>query len=305
MILRVLYLFIVLGNLVLSINAHADTKTLAILHPNLETASGVMFRQMLVGIARYPGTEVVATGIDDNPDLDALQAWSKKQNPSALILLGSQGGRVADAITSTAPKFVAGTVRPPVGMAGVSMLGEPTQFFTQLKQLAPNIRTVSIVNSPEVNGWWITPAIAKAAKVGLTLKSLEAEDVVSSARIYRDFLAQADPQRDALWIPLTDIAPIKTVLPLILRESWSRNILVFAHNPLLVKQGVLFALFPDNEAMGHQVAELATKPQAATGGRVVHAQKLFTAINRRTAAHLGLNVSEQQLQRFDRLYPVQ
>lgn len=286
-------------------HAHADTTTLAILHPDLESASGAMFRQMLVGIARFKGATVVATNMGANPDPGALSRWSDQQRPTALILLGSQGGRIAVALDSATPKFIAGTVRPPAGLAGVSMLGEPAQFFAQLKQLTPTIRNVSIVNSPEINGWWIEPASADASKAGLKLRSLVADDVVTSARVYRDFLARANPQTDALWIPLTDIAPIKTVLPLILRESWSRNIVVFAHNPLLVKQGVLFALYPDNEDMGYQVAEMASSAKGRASPRVVHAKKLLTAINRRTAAHLGIDVSEQQLQHFDRIYPVQ
>jgi putative ABC transport system substrate-binding protein len=222
-----------------------------------------------------------------------------------VILLGNQSLKLANQIVLTTPVVIGGVLKPPAGMTGVSILGEPAQFFAQLKKLSPNIRTVSVIYSPDINDWWVAPAIDAAKKLQLTLLPLQAADVVTSARLYRDFLAGADASRDALWIPLHDITPMKTVLPLILRESWSRNIVVFSNNPLLVKQGVLFAMYPDNEAMGLQIAQLASQARSATSARVVYASQLHTALNRRTAAHLGINVSEPMLQQFDRIYPVQ
>jgi putative ABC transport system substrate-binding protein len=285
--------------------AGADSVKFAILHPDLDSAPGAVFQQVLTGIGRYPSAEVTTQSFGENPDVAALSKWAGTQNPASVILLGNQSLKIAGQGTWSAPVVVGGVLRPPAGMTGVSILGEPSQFFSQLKSLTPGIRTVSIIYSPDINDWWVTPAIDAAKKLQLSLKPLPAADVVTSARLYRDFLDSAKPGEDALWIPLHDITPMKTVLPLILRESWSRNIVVFSNNPLLVKQGVLFAMYPDNEAMGHQIAKLASRARAETPGRVVYASQLHTALNRRTAAHLGINISEPMLQQYDRIYPVQ
>jgi putative ABC transport system substrate-binding protein len=285
--------------------AGADPVKFAILHPDLDSAPGTVFQQVLTGIGRYPSAEMAMQGFGDNPNAAALSKWANTQNPASVILLGNQSLKIARQGSWSVPVVVGGVLRPPVGMTGVSILGEPSQFFSQLKSLAPGIKTVSIIYSPDINDWWVKPAIDAAKKLQLTLRPLAAADVVTSARLYRDFLDGAKPGEDALWIPLHDITPMKTVLPLILRESWSRNIVVFSNNPLLVKQGVLFAMYPDNEAMGHQIAKLASRARAETPGRVVYASQLHTALNRRTAAHLGINVSEPMLQQFDRIYPVQ
>lgn len=285
--------------------AGADPVKFAILHPDLDSAPGTVFQQVLTGIGRYPSAEVATKDFGENPDAAALSKWANAQNPASVILLGNQSLKIAGQASWSAPVVLGGVLRPPAGMTGVSILGEPSQFFSQLKSLAPDIKTVTIIYSPDINEWWVQPAIDAAKKLQVTLKPLAATDVVTSARLYRDFLDDAKPAEDALWIPLHDITPMKTVLPLILRESWSRNIVVFSNNPLLVKQGVLFAMYPDNEAMGHQIAKLASRARAETPGRIVYASQLHTALNRRTAAHLGINVSEPMLQQFDRIYPVQ
>jgi len=296
---------VLLTTLLASARSSADPIKFAILHPDLNSAPGAVFQQLVSGIGSYPAANVVTQSFGEAPNVTALSKWVSTQNPASVILLGNQSLKFADQIVSTVPIVIGGVLKPPAGMTGVSLLGDPAQFFAQLKNLTPKIKTVSIIYSPDINDWWMTSAIEAAKKFKLTLKPLQAADVVTSARLYRDFLASAEPYRDALWIPLHDITPMKTVLPLILRESWSRNIVVFSNNPLLAKQGVLFAMYPDNEAMGLQIAQLASQARTATTGRVVYARQLHTALNRRTAAHLGIDVSETMLQQFDRIYPVQ
>jgi len=296
---------LLLTTLLAGARASADPVKFAILHPDLDSAPGAVFQQVLSGVGSYPAATVVTQSFGETPDAAALSKWVGLQNPASVILLGNQSLKFAGQIVSTTPIIIGGVLKPPAGMTGVSILGDPAKFFAQLKNLTPKVKTVSVIYSPDINDWWVTPAIEAAQKFQLTLKPLRASDVVTSARLYRDFLASAEPYRDALWIPLHDITPMKTVLPLILRESWSRNIVVFSNNPLLAKQGVLFAMYPDNEAMGLQIAQLASQARTATTGRVVYASQLHTALNRRTAAHLGIDVSETMLQQFDRIYPVQ
>jgi putative ABC transport system substrate-binding protein len=282
-----------------------DQVRFAVLHPDTDSAPGAVFRQMLNGINNYPSAEVLARAYGEEPNAAELSAWANAQNPTSMILLGNQSLKLASQITSKVPLVVGGVLKPPAGASGVSILGDPVQFFTRLRSLAPQVRSVSVIYSPDINEWWVSTAAAAAAGFELEFRRMPASDVVTSARLYRDFLASATPYRDALWIPLHDITPMKTVLPLILRESWSRNLVVFSNNPLLAKQGILFAMYPDNEAMGTQIAQIASEAASKGSVHVAHAARLHTALNRRTAAHLGITISEPMLQQFDRIYPVQ
>ena len=98
--------------------------------------------------------------------------------------------------------------------------------------------------------------------------------------------------------------PLNQLLPVLLRESWDRNLILFSNNPIDVAKGALFALYPDYPAMGKQLAERAKKQatkSAATGPEA--SEHLNAAVNTRTAAHLGIVLGERQLQAFERIFP--
>jgi putative ABC transport system substrate-binding protein len=68
-----------------------------------------------------------------------------------------------------------------------------------------------------------------------------------------------------------------------------------------VPKGALFALFPDNTEMGRALGRLAAGPPSPGAGLHV-LEQLDTAINIRTANHLGLGVNAGD-KRFDMVFP--
>ena len=48
-----------------------------------------------------------------------------------------------------------------------------------------------------------------------------------------------------------------TILPLVLKESWCRNLPVFSSSVLHVKQGAMFGLYPNHLQLGRDLAALA------------------------------------------------
>ena len=88
---------------------------------------------------------------------------------------------------------------------------------------------------------------------------------------------------------------------MVLRAAWDRNLVVFSSNPSHVPKGALFALFPDNNAMGRHLAQQLRKPASASA-RLLPLEQLDTAINIRTADHLGLGLSAGDA-RFDMVFP--
>src|SRR5471030_3135269 len=130
--------------------------------------------------------------------------------------------------------------------------------------------------------------------------------VASGGSHYESACAGADSRLDALWLP-PDATTVdeSTILPLVLRESWERNLPIFSSSVLHVKKGALFALFPNNTELGRDLAKLAT---AVLGGEpqkhgVTPLRAVRTAFNWRTASHIGLNMDANQQRGFDFLYP--
>jgi putative ABC transport system substrate-binding protein len=146
-----------------------------------------------------------------------------------------------------------------------------------------------------------------ARTLGIELVAQEASDLKTAVSLYQNFFANADTKRDALWLPQDGTTVEESVvLPLILQESWSRNIAVFSSNVSHVRRGVLFALYPNNVELGRNLAQSA---QSVANGNssnrgVLPLRNVLTAFNTRTASHLGLSKTAMQ-QNFDLIFPEQ
>ena len=113
-------------------------------------------------------------------------------------------------------------------------------------------------------------------------------------------------KRDALWLPQdTTTVDDDTILPFVLRQSWNRDLPVFSSNVTHVKRGALFALYPDNVELGRALAQAAVRYLSGSKHGVEGVQALRevkSAINTRTAAHLGLSL-DTKLAGYDLVFP--
>jgi putative ABC transport system substrate-binding protein len=98
------------------------------------------------------------------------------------------------------------------------------------------------------------------------------------------------------------------ILPIVLQEAWERDLAVFSSNLAHIKNGVLFALYPDNKNMGRSLAELALNQMhngESTPLGIMPLHDIFTAVNIRTAEHLGLKFTNQIRRDFNLIFPSQ
>lgn len=285
---------------------------LAVAYPELPPPYSAVFATILEGIQRRAGEPrrlPLAGGAADA----ALLGELRRRPPRALIALGRRGLLAARSLPERPFPVVVGAVllRPEdldEGMVGLSLAPEPGALFRQLRALVPAARRVAVVYDPRRSGWLVERAEKAAAAAGLTLEGHRAGDLREAARIYRDLLRGAPGDGSlALWLP-PDATTVdgRVILPLVLREAWRRNVPVFAGNPAYAKRGVLFALYPDNEAMGRRLAELAmacARDRCGGHSRLRPLTELRKAINLRTASHLGIRVSIEQQREFALLFP--
>ena len=94
-------------------------------------------------------------------------------------------------------------------------------------------------------------------------------------------------------------------MPLVLKESWNRGVPVFSSSFLHVKKGALFALYPNNLELGRNLAVSALSVLAGESRKrgVSPLREVHTAVNLRTASHIGLNIGYQQQRSFDFVFP--
>lgn len=288
----------------------AGEAPIAVVYPDIGEPYRSVFAQILKGIEDEAKVPVVNYAVGQNADIGELKNALRRQDVRMVIALGRQGMKVASALDRAIGVVVSGVVTVPENEARalpvVSLSPDPSLLFSRLKGLMPAVKRVFTVYDPRQNAWLMRLARDAARVRGLELIAYEAQDLRGAVRAYQEIFAAADSRTDALWLP-QDSTTVEegAVLPLVLQESWNRSLAVFSSSFGHARRGVLFSLYPNNVELGRYLAGSALRflVSGDCGVRgVTPLREVLMAVNLRTAAHLGLNLSRQQ-QGFDLVFP--
>lgn len=282
---------------------------IAVLYPDLGEPYRGIFAKIIEGIEAQAGVRVASYAVGGSMTAQDIVIKMKQQDIKVVIALGRQGMKAAVGMEREFGVVAGGVVSAPEGdgrkFPVVSLAPDPGMLFERLKHFMPDARRIIVVYDPKNNAWLMRLARDAARKHGLELQAVEAADLKSAVRIYQELLLSADPKKDALWLP-QDSTTVEeaSVLPLVLEGAWSRNLVVFSSSMAHVKRGALFSLYPNNLALGRQLANSALNYSASSPpiSSVVPMKEALLAVNVRTASHLGLQLSPSQ-QSFDLVFP--
>lgn len=283
---------------------------LAVLYPEVEEPYRSFFLKILDGIDdRFKG-RIQRLQVPSNPNVAALVAELRRREVRVVIALGRAGLRVASALEHGVEVIGGGVVNVGESEARdslvLSLAPDPALLLRRLRALRPGVKTVTVAYSQANSAWLMGMAREAARSLGLELRSQLVADNKSALQCYQTFFAQATPQ-DALWL-LQDTVALNdsTMLPLILEECWSRNLVLFSSNSGHVGRGALFSLFANNTALGRSLAALAQARLASDGAAqrgMLPMRDVFGALNTRTASHLGIELTPQLRQGYELLLP--
>jgi putative ABC transport system substrate-binding protein len=287
----------------------AETPPVAVLYPDVREPYRSVFLNIVRGIEEGLKGSASQYALGEGDDLPALGTKLAREQVGAVIALGRVGLHAARKFPSEVPVVVGAVLMPPgpaaSGLTGITLTPDPKVLFGWLQALVPAVKRVTVVYNRNRDESGIEQAREAARLRGVVLNALPADNIRAAAALYRDFLGQHRDGSDALWLPQEDsILDENALLPLILKEAWDSNLVVFSSNPEHVKKGALFSLFPDNRSLGRSLAELAL---ARMDGRqpptVLALKDLLIAVNARTAEHLGLRFTSQEKRKFDLIFP--
>ncbi len=295
-----------------AVGAADPRASIAVLYPDIGEPYRSVFTQIINGVEEETGNRVSSYPIGPGYDAQQLSSELQRRDIRVLIALGRNGLNAATALNRDVGIVAGGVLSIPDqttrNLSVLSLAPDPALLFKQLKTLAPGIKRVVVVYDPHQNGWLIQLAREAATAQGLELLAHEASDLKTALQKYNTVLAEANPKRDALWLP-QDSTTVEesTILPVVLQEAWNRNLLFFSSSVVHVKRGALFALYPNNQGLGRSLASSALKQLSAEGQpmkSVAPLRDVLIAVNVRTASHLGLNLSDTR-QKFDLVFPAQ
>jgi putative ABC transport system substrate-binding protein len=277
---------------------------LVILYPQVEGAYARMFDEIVRGVKEHARISASSFAVNNKTKPQEIELLLKNNSAQAVLVLGQRSYRLAQQLTTGLPTVVGAVVTPVYEYPTISLSGDPDMFFTHLKKLAPQVKRVFVVYSEASSGWLIRLAEVSARDRGLQLVTHPAENLREAVRHNRTIFETAQSVSDAIWLPIDRVVADKTILPIALDAAWKRRLVIFCSNPLSVKRGALFALYPDHRLMGYTLAELSVRQlHGNMEARVMPTHKLKLAVNQRTASHLGLHYTRQQQQGFDLVYP--
>lgn len=286
-------------------------KAIAVIYPDIAEPYRSVFTKIIEGIEDAAGGKVSSHAVGANADAAELGAQLKRQQVKVVIALGRQGLKVASALERDLAVVVGGVLLLPdaehKSLSGISMTPDPALLFMRLRSLQPSVKRVHVVYDPQHNEWLIKLAREAARAQGLELVPHEARSLADAAKRYESVFAAADGRRESVWLPQDPTTVDEsTILPLVLKESWNRNVPVFSSSYLHVKKGALFVLYPNNVELGRNLAMSALKSLAGESRKgIVPLREVYAAVNLRTANHIGLNISSQLQRSFDSVFPEQ
>ncbi len=282
--------------------------TIAVLYPNVAQPFRAAFTSMIQGIEERTGLTVRSYPVDARLDGAELNAMLRQNGTRVVIALGRQGLAATAALDRDINVLVGGVLllSDSDNVAGISLTPDPALLFARLHALLPELKRVIVVYNPKNSDWLIRLAREAARAQGLELAAYVAGDMARAAQLYPALIGAADGRRDAVWLP-HDSTTVEesTILPLVLRETWNNGVPLFSSNVQHVKKGALFAMVPNNVETGRTLATsaLGMLNGAARRASLAPSRTLQTAINVRTASHVGLQLGYQQQRNFDFVFP--
>ncbi len=291
--------------------AQAGEGGIAVLYPDIGEPYRSIFTQIIDGIEEKAKGRVTNIAVGSNVDAAELNNSLRRKDTKVVIALGRQGMKAASALDKKIGVVVGGVLTSQEAESRHfqinSLSPDPALLFSRLKSMMPHAKRIFVVYDPRQNTWMIRLAKEAARTQGIELVTFEAQDLRSAMFAYQEIMSAVDSRQDAIWLP-QDSTTVEDslVLPMVLQESWKRNLAVFSSSFGHVKRGVLFSLYPNNLELGRYLAGSALGFMASGGNdeaSLFPLREVLMAVNLRTAKHLDINASRAQ--GFDMAFPEQ
>lgn len=180
-------------------------------------------------------------------------------------------------------------------MAGISIEINPGNQFLNLSLLAPGIKRIGVIYSPAFSSELVAAARQSTQILGLTLIEQPIEDSQHFELAYKKLAAQVD----GVWVLQDAVTYTLKNMAWLNERCLKDKLICIGQSENLTEVGMLLSVRADDSSIGTQAASMAinilvrNQPPAAIG--VMEPLGTNIIVNRRTASHVGLELSQQAL----------
>ncbi len=274
--------------------------------PTVTGMAKAVYADVAKGIASNHDLDISTLMVDKESSIGMVEQHILKHKSELVIALGNTSYHLAKLLPMDTLVIAGGITGNQSFRPTLSLSSDPEAALKELKRVAPHIEDVMLVYNESLNGWWFDQAQKIAPKYGFTVIGYNATNIKVGVQSYKQLLDDAKPNTSAVWLPLRNIVPSKTILPMLLQRAWSKKLAVFSNNPSHTKLGGLMAIYPEHQKMGGQLAAFASDHfNGKTHDTIVGTEDLRVAINLRTSSHIGIRLSTADRAEFDKVFPTQ
>ncbi len=293
-------LFLPLVIVLSGLSSKSVSAELMVLYPEVKAPFSKVFEDISEGArGGFDGnTTFVALGEKAN-----LQPEVNSKKPDVVLALGKRSLLVANALENRPPLVLGAVNSGQYQHPGIVMIPDPEVILDRLLVLSPGVRRVHVVQKSKGDDMQLRGAMEYLASRNVELIIDPAEDLREAASIYAEMLERAN-SGDAVWILQDGSYVNSAIFSLLLDAAWNKNLVVFSSNPLHVKHGALFAVYPDNKKMGASLGKIANELLAQKAEPSMRPLRdVLLAVNERTGNHLGISLSNDIREKVDLILP--
>ncbi|WP_461482120.1 ABC transporter substrate-binding protein [Porticoccus sp.] len=273
---------------------------LMVLYPEVKAPFSKVFEDISEGAKEKFNGHTSLVALDDKADAGAAIAAKK---PDVVLALGKRSLASVNAAGSQVPLVLGAVNSGEYAYPGILMVPDPEVVLDRLLMLAPNVKRVHVIQKSKGDDLQLKGAQEYLAGRGVQLMIDYSADLREAASIYGKMLENAN-SGDAVWILQDGSYVNSAIFSLLLDAAWNKNLVVFSSNPLHVKHGALFAVYPDNKKMGASLGEIANQVlRKEADPNMKPLRDVLVAVNERTGNHLGISLSSDVRGKVDLVLP--
>ena len=283
-------------------NVPEGAVNLVIIYPQVREPFSRVFEEVVEGAeAGYQGRSNAVPMADNQSPVDFVHVLDER---FPVLVLGNRLARQISEHNADRSLIVGAVNSEFNNVFGITLIPDSEAIAKKLPVLVPTVKTVHIVTNPEKDQIGFEYSVRALSQQGIQLYVHKAKDIREAAGVYRNLMPTLDND-DAVWILPRGSFVNNAMLGILLQESWEKHFVVFSSNPIHVKRGALFSVYPNNYNMGLSLGRLAQDiAQGNPPARQMQAlQDIFVTVNERTSQHLGINLTDDMRSHIDLILP--
>lgn len=283
-----------------SITASVQSAELLVLYPDVRAPFSKVFKDISSGAEDGFDGSSSSEAISKKRSADKLL---NRRKPDVVLALGKSSLASLEKTSSETPVILGAVSNQQYDYPGISMVPDPKVILGKLALLSPSVGRIHVVKKSKGPDLQLDGANNYLASIGKELVVHQSNDLREAANIYARLIDEAK-ENDAVWILQDGSYVNSAILSLLLDAAWNKNLIVFSSNPIHVKHGALFAVYPDNKNMGESLGKLANEVlEGSVEPGMKTLKDTLLAVNERTSNHLGISLSKEVKENVNLLLP--